>query len=187
MNIEVEIKIGVDNLDAVREKVAVVGKLIKSINQIDDYYVPAHRDFFAHKPQPVEWMRVRTNPDKAIFEYDKAVNMKEDGSFDGAEEYETEVSSPEELRKILDFLDFRKVVTVNKQREYWDCGKIEIALDKIEGLGCFVEAEAKGDFKDNAEAKKACIEFLESLGVEDVKSNQINKGYPVLLLEKVGK
>lgn len=64
------------------------------------------------------------------------------------------------------------------------CGDIEVALDEIKGLGTFIEAEAKGDFKDTIEAKHACIAFLESLGIEDVENIQIKKGYPQLLLEK---
>ena len=136
------------------------------------------------KPQPIEWLRIRTNPDKVIFEYDKAINMRANGDYDYAEEYETEVLQPDELRKILGFLDFKKVVTVNKKREYWMCGKIEMALDEVKGLGFFVEAEAKGDFKNNKEAKTACLDFLERIGVKDIDKNQIKKGYPVLVLEK---
>lgn len=183
MNIEVEIKVKVDNLNEIRERVAKYGELIKSINQIDDYFIPYHRDFFAQKPHPFEWLRIRTNPDKIIFEYDKSIGKKADGGQDYAEEYETEVSAPEELRKILNFLDFKKVVTVDKYREYWMCGKIEIALDKIKGLGDFVEAEAKGDFKSTEEAKSACLDFLESIGIKDADKKQIKKGYPVLILE----
>lgn len=184
MNIEVEIKIEVNNLKEIRKNVAVEGKLVKSIKQVDDYYVPCQRDFFAQKPHPVEWLRVRTNPDKTIFEYDKSINKKANGHQDYAEEYETEISSPDEFRKILNFLDFKKVVTVDKQREYWMCNDIEIALDDIKGLGYFVEAEAKGDFKTMEEAREACIRFLEKLGIKDVAKNEINKGYPVLVSEK---
>jgi len=46
MNIEIEIKVKVDNFDEIKEKVSKLGKLIKSINQIDGYYIPQHRDFF---------------------------------------------------------------------------------------------------------------------------------------------
>ena len=184
MNIEVEIKIEIDNFDEIKKKVAEKGSLIKSINQIDEYYIPSHRDFFAQKPFPVEWLRIRTNPDKTIFEYDLSINKNEKGEQECAQEYETEISDPEEFRKILNFLDFKKVVVVDKQREYWNCGDIEVALDKVKDLGSFIEAEAKGDFKNTAEAKTACIDFLKSLGIEDAISKQINKGYPVLYLEK---
>jgi len=50
-----------------------------------------------------------------------------------------------------------------------------------------IEVEAKGDFKSPAEAKNACIEFLEDLGVDLAVTAPINTGYPVLLLEKRAK
>lgn len=184
MNVEVEIKIKVDNFEKIKAKVEAVGKLIKSIRQVDDYFIPTHRDFFAQKPHPIEWLRIRTNPDKVIFEYDKSINKKENGEQECAEEYETEISNPEEFRKILNFLDFKKVITVDKQREYWDCGNLEIALDRIAGLGDFIEVEAKGNFENTANAKKACLNFLEELGIKNAENFQINKGYPVLLLAK---
>ena len=82
-------------------------------------------------------------------------------------------------------LDFKKIITVDKNREYWDCGNFEVSLDEVKGLGFFIEVEAKNDFfKDNIEAKKECINFLDKLGLENVENNHINKGYPVLLLEK---
>jgi adenylate cyclase class 2 len=184
MNVEVEVKIKVDNFEEIREKVSALGKSIKSIKQIDDYYIPCHRDFFSNKPHPVEWLRIRTNPDGVIFEYDKSVNAQEDGNQEYAEEYETDVSNPEELKKILAFLDFKKIVTVEKQREYWICGNLEIVLDDIKGLGYFVEAEAKGDFGSITEARRECINFLKKLGIKDVEGSHIKKGYPVMLLEK---
>lgn len=187
MNIEVEIKVEVNNLEELKKKVAELGKLIKSIKQIDEYYVPNHRDFFAHKPQPIEWLRIRTNPNKVVFEYDKSINQKADGGQDYAEEYETEISNPDELKKILSFLDFKKIVTVEKQREYWMCGDIEVALDDVKGLGYFIEAEAKGDFKNPEEARKECINFLEKIGIENDDNIQIKKGYPHLILEKMNK
>ncbi|MFA5878510.1 MAG: class IV adenylate cyclase [Candidatus Staskawiczbacteria bacterium] len=185
MNVEIEIKIAVESLDKVRARVLTVGKLVKSINQIDEYYIPSHRDFFAQKPHPTEWLRIRTNPDKVIFEYDKSINKNASGEQECAEEYETEISSPEEFRKILAFLDFKKVITVDKQREYWNCGDLEVALDNVKDLGCFIEVEAKGNFKDNGEAKKACFNFLEELGIQNARTVQINKGYPVLVLERI--
>lgn len=183
MNIEVEIKVKVDNLEEIKENVSKTGKLVKAIKQIDDYYVPVHRDFFALKPHPVEFLRIRTNPDKVVFEYTKTINMLADGDYDYAEEYETEISNVEEFKKILGFLDFKKAVTIEKNREYWQCGGIEVALDDVKDTGTFVEAEAKGDFEDDKEAKKACIDFLENLGIKDVENTQIKKGYPQLFWE----
>ena len=185
MNIEVEIKVKIDNFEEIKSKVAKISKLIKSIKQIDDYYTPYHRDFYAKRPHPTEWLRIRTNPDKVIFEYDQSINQKEDGESDYVEEYETEILGEKEFRKTLEFLDFKKVVTVEKQREYWMCGKIEVALDKVKGLGDFIEAEAKGDFKSEVEAKKECVKFLENLGIEEVVKKHIKQGYADILLRKM--
>ena len=185
MNIEVEIKVKVDNFEEMKKKVSLLGTLVKSIKQIDEYYVPSHRDFFAHKPQPIEHLRIRTNPDKTVFEYTRTINLNENLDYDYAEEYETQISDVEAFKKTLEFLDFKKAVTVEKQREYWDCGDIEIALDKVKGLGDFMEAEAKGNFKDEVEAKKACIDFLESLGLKDVENTQVRYGYSQMLLIKI--
>ncbi len=184
MNVEIEIKVKVDNFGEIKKKLPEYGKLIKSIKQIDEYYVPCHRDFFARKPHPVEWLRIRTNPDKTIFEYDKSINKKVDGEQEYAEEYETEISKPDEFRKILEFLNFKKVITVAKQREYWDCGDFEVSLDDVKNLGFFIEVEAKGDFENPIKAKERCVVFLKKLGIENYEKNWIKKGYPVLLLEK---
>ncbi|MFA6274248.1 MAG: class IV adenylate cyclase [Candidatus Paceibacterota bacterium] len=184
MNIEVEIKVKVNNFEEIKKKIFSLGKLVKSIKQIDEYFIPSHRNFFEHKPQPIEHLRIRTNPDKSVFEYTRTINLKENLDYDYAEEYETGISNVEEFRKTLEFLDFKNIVTVEKQREYWDCGDIEIALDRVKGLGDFMEAEAKGNFKDEAEAKKACIVFLENLGFKDIENTQIKIGYPQMFLEQ---
>jgi len=63
------------------------------------------------------------------------------------------------------------------------CGNIEVALDEVKRLGSFIEAEAKGDFKDVVEAKKVCLDFLKNIGIENIENNQIKTGYPQLLLE----
>lgn len=182
MNVEVEVKIKVDSFEELRGNLPKFGKIVKSIRQIDEYYTPRHRDFFAHKPYPVEWLRIRTNPDRAIFEYDKSFD-NEDGSQYYADEYETEVSQPDELRKILEFLDFKKVITVDKQREYWDCGGFEVCLDEVKDLGFFIEVEIKGEIKDTKEARQRCFKFLDKIGVEDSERNHIKDGYPDLLLK----
>lgn len=201
MNIEVEIKVKIDGFEDIKKKLSICGTLKKGIRQIDEYYIPSHRDFFNQKPHPVEWLRIRTsaslrtlspsgirtNPDKVVFEYDRSVNKNAEGEQEYAQEYETEIGQPDEFRKILEFLDFQKVVTIDKQREYWDCGDFEVALDDVRDLGTFVEVEAKGNFADNITAKKECIKFLENLGVENVEEKSIHKGYPVLLLENIKK
>lgn len=183
MHIEVEIKIKIENPQALRKKLATIGKRRKIIRQIDHYYVPCHRDFFAHKPHPVEWLRLRTNPDGVRFEYDRSIGARPDGGQAYAEEYETEIGDAEAFRQTLRFLDFRKVVTIDKKRELWDCGEFEICLDRVQGLGDFLEVEAK-EVQDAKLDYQSCAKFLESLGFADWRERKIKVGYPVLLLQK---
>ncbi len=75
-------------------------------------------------------------------------------------------------------------MTVEKLREYWDCGDFEVSLDNVKGLGFFIEVEAKEDFENTKEAKEECINFLKKLGFKNCEKYHIKKGYPVLLLEK---
>ncbi len=181
MNIEIEIKVKIDSFDLLKNNLLKLGKSIKSIKQIDEYYTPCHRDFFAPK-NPTEWLRIRTNPDGAIFEYDKSINMRENGQQDCAQEYETEIRQADELRKILEFLDFKKVIIVEKQREYWDCENFEVVLDEVNGLGYFVEVELKENCDDAMLGRQKCIEFLGKLGIIIYENDIIKSGYPVLLM-----
>jgi len=192
MNIEVEIKIKLKSHKKIREKLKKIGKLKKTIRQIDEYYIPCQRDFFAKKPKPIEWLRIRTNYNKkgikTIFEYDKHFDKK-DGSQGYAKEYETEVSDVKSLRKILTFLDFKKIIIIDKKREYWYAGKFEIALDTVKNLGKFIEIEAYKDFKNTEEARVGCNEFAQKLGLSEdyIKNNHTATGYPVILMEKIKK
>lgn len=186
MNIEIEIKVKIDNFEEIKKKVSNIGKLIKETRQIDEYYVPFHKNFFEIEPT-TEFLRIRTNHDKTVFEYTRCINMGEDGKYDYAEEYETEIKNVDEFRKTLEFLDFKKIVVVDKKREYWMCENIEVALDKVEGLGEYIEAEAKGDFKDSEEARNTCIKFLEDLEIENVEDKWIHLGYPQILLQTLTK
>lgn len=185
MNIEVEIKVQIDDFKEVRERLESLGSLEKTISQSDEYYVPSHRNFFEQEPRPTEWLRIRINPDKVIFEYDRSVLDVQTGFQDYAEEYETDVSHPENLRKILEFLDFKKVIVVEKQREYWSCGNFEVVLDYVTNLGRFIEVEAKRDFASIQEARKACQDFLGDLGVPYSEKLEIREGYPTMLLRRL--
>jgi len=183
--VEIKIKTSKEEFDNIKKILPAFGKFFLATRQVDEYYTPFHRNFFEKKPFPNEWLRIRTDEGKkSIFEYSTSLDRKKDDDDFYAEEYETEVSDVEELRKILSFLDFKKVIEVNKKREYWDCNQVEISLDEVEKLGFFVEVEASGVFETIKEARNTCIEFLEKLNIKDLKERIIEEGYPILLLEK---
>src|SRR6202035_2696994 len=97
-------------------------------------------------------------------------------------EYETDVSSLDQLRKILHALGFRKLIDVKKVRRVWEYLDVEISLDEVEELGSFIELEYKGQLTDVAAARKQLFSVLEKLGAKT--DTLAVKGYPHLLLAK---
>jgi adenylate cyclase class 2 len=186
MKTEVEIKVKVDRkeFEYIKKILPAFGKFFLAVRQTDEYYTPPHKDFFAKKPLPDEWLRIRTDKDKkSIFEYNKSFDDEKKDDY-WAKEYESEISDPEEFKKILSFLDFKKVIEVDKKREYWICNNFEVSLDEVKDLGFFVEVEASGVFKSTKEARKGCINFLEKLGIKNFEERRVKVGYPILLLER---
>ncbi len=84
------------------------------------------------------------------------------GDFDGA-------------RAVLESLGFVEVGVVKKRRGYYSLQGFHVMLDKVEGLGEFVEVEKKGDEYEPREL----LDFTKQLGVD----NLIRKSYLELLLE----
>jgi adenylate cyclase, class 2 len=146
--------------------------------QVDAYYNAPHRDFTA--PQAIsEWLRIRTEDRGA------SINYKRWHPIDAlikshADEYETPVEDADAVRKLLDALDFRPLVTVDKTPEQWQLPDVEIAFDHVAGAGHFVEFEFKGDATNVEDATEQLETFIASLGIQ--LGEPINRGYPHILL-----
>lgn len=126
-----------------------------------------------------EWLRIRTE------ERGSSINFKRWHPVDAlvkthADEYESKVEEVEAIRRLLDALDFRPLVTVDKVREEWKLPEAEVVFDHVEGAGTFVEFEFKGDAKNVEDATTRLDQFVASLDVELGKP--INRGYPHILL-----
>lgn len=174
MNIEVEIKVKVNNPDKARKKIKTIGKLIKKIYQIDTYYSPPNKEFYKKNEFCEEYLRTREENNKLSFEYHRAI-MK-NGHKTHTEEYETFVEKPKILKEILDFLNFKKRTIIIKKREIYDCDDFEVILDDVKNLGFFIEVEAK----NNKLKREDCMSFLKKLNIKYKKLPE--KGYPELML-----
>ncbi|MDI6883274.1 MAG: hypothetical protein QMC93_02245 [Patescibacteria group bacterium] len=67
MHKEVELQIIIKDQKAVEKKLRKTGKFIKTRTQIDKYFVPPYRNFFAQKPEPLEYLRIRYEKGKKSF------------------------------------------------------------------------------------------------------------------------
>ncbi|UCG95390.1 MAG: class IV adenylate cyclase [archaeon] len=182
---EIEIKIPLDEktFSKVREKLRELAEFRKKIRQVDDYYTPPHRNFL--EPEiPYEWLRIGKRGDRTILSYKHWYLDKEAGTGTHCDEINIEVREPEQIRKLFTALNFKKLVTVDKQREIYSNDGFEIVLDFVKDLGHFIEIESKKDFGGVEETRKKLFEFAKNLGIDS--SNPDKLGYPFSLLKKKG-
>ncbi len=160
MNREIEVKGRIQDVEKVRAAILKLAKPIKKVRQVDTYYTPAHIDYFAEK-HVNKYIRTREQDGTLSFEFHNAV--RKDGKKLLSEEYETLVEKPEILKKILGLCEFKKVLVIEKDREYFELDSFELALDRVKGLGDFLEVEAKKMFSTPEETKEKCIELMYKL------------------------
>lgn len=75
-------------------------------------------------------------------------------------ELETEVSSPEDCRGILQALGYKPLFPVNKLRQYYHKDSITACVDQVENLGSFLEVEI---LVENEEKREDCLQIIEEI------------------------
>ena len=99
------------------------------------------------------------------------------------DEYETFVGDDETLSKIFGALKFEKFITVEKERKvYVYKNKIEIAFDKVKGLGYFLEVESLKDVGGVEKTHAMLVDYMHSLGIKN--TNTVPGGYASELMRK---
>lgn len=149
-------------------------------HQRDVYYNAPHRNFLA-TPNISEWLRLREEDGSSSINYKRWLPIEAKVKTH-CDEFESTISDREALRKLLEALNFTKLITVDKQREEWRWQDIVIALDNVEKLGWFVEFEYKGMAESITEAHSQIETCIKALNVELGERNHV--GYPYLLLAK---
>ena len=182
-DIEIEIKLPLQNPDEVKEFLNKNAKLIsENIYQKDSYYVPIHRDFLAVK-YPFEWLRLRKSP-KGMFITYKHFFPENVKKTDYCDEFETKIDNFEAMEKMFKSLDFKDAVVVEKSRTSWIFEEVEIVIDNVTDLGFYIELEAKESFDNPKDGKLYLYKVLKKLnarvGEEDLR------GYPFRILENKG-
>lgn len=179
-NIEIEIQVNIENSKSLMEFLERNAVFQKENHQIDEYFSPSHRDFIALRPVE-EWLRLRESSGKYFINY-KNWHYDKEGKGHYCDEYETKIEDINQLRKILEVLDFKSLVKVDKVRKIWTYKDYEIAIDSVKELGDFVEIEYIG--KDNqVDPKKVTdemVKFLKTIDCGKIKRNYV--GYPFQLL-----
>lgn len=143
---EREVKIKVESLAGLDKKLVAQGFLFRGRKKERDvYFNHPCRDF----SKTDEALRLRFEDDgKVVLTYKGP--REERGAIKLREEISCSVVG--EVEEILTRLGFEKVAEVIKEREVFEKGGISVFLDRVEGLGEFVEIEGEADLKEVAES-----------------------------------
>jgi adenylate cyclase class 2 len=138
MKKEIEIKFKIKKPNLIREKLKnlkaeFVGKVFERTIKFDTEK--------ENLKEQGKFLRIRTGF-KNVITFKKKIS-KFDKDFKEREEIEVEISDPIEMEKILENLGFTKKWIMEKYREKWILGKVEISIDKLPRMGYFIEIEGK--------------------------------------------
>lgn len=183
-DIEIEIKLPLNNKDKVINFLNKNAEIkAENLRQKDTYYTPAHKNFLEVSVKPFQYLRVRESEKGDFFTY-KYCHPENSKIVDYFDEFETKVDDSKSLVKILDVLEFKEILAVDKIRNTWQLDDVEIAIDDVKDYGVFIELELTSYSDDPKETKKYLYSVLDKLNAEVGEEDQ--KGYVFGILEKNG-
>lgn len=171
--VEVEIKASVDDLDRVRDELATQGaERVGQRTETDVYFDHPQRSF----ADTDEALRVRRAGETIRLTYK---GPKLDEQTKTREELDLAVGDEDTARRVLTSLGFEPSGRVVKDRETFELDDLTVVLDRVEGLGSFVEIETlvEGSVEHGREQVLA---LADELGLEE----QERRSYLELLLER---
>jgi adenylate cyclase class 2 len=169
---EIEIKSPCEDLDGVERRLLELGAGFRGETaQADLYLSHPCRDF----ARTDEALRLRREGNRATLHYK---GPKIDAGTKSREEIGMSLGEPDAMMSILDRLGFRPVAEVRKVRRNYGIGNIEVSLDRVSGLGGFVELEVQD--LPVEEGRRMLFSLLAELGLERTE----RRSYLELLLEK---
>ncbi len=167
MRFEVEQKFPVADLSHIEQRLLELGTTIESpVVQVDLYYAHPARDF----AQTDEALRIRRVGKQNFITYK---GSKIDAATKTRREIELPLASGEQAvadwGELLEALGFKPVAEVHKTRWSgqldWQGDQVQVALDKVEPLGSFVELEIDAEEADVSQAKECLASLATELGL----------------------
>jgi len=133
---EIEVKIPVAGLEAVRDKLRAAGAALRAATHAESNVL--FDDAERRLSGSGRTVRLRQAAGRAILTYKGPARFQAGAKI--REERETEVSDPEEAKAILAGLGLAPRFRYDKRREEWNCDGSVVALDETP-VGLFVEVE----------------------------------------------
>lgn len=143
MALEIEIKLKVEDLQPIAEKLKQLGaKFEGDFLQKDSYYDDAQDSLVKSD----RCLRIR----KHINHIGEAIELtykgaRENHRFKSRREIGLRVDKAEELASLFEQLGYKEMLTFEKKRSLWEFQGCKVALDELPLLGKFVEIEGPDD------------------------------------------
>jgi adenylate cyclase, class 2 len=145
MPVEIEAKMKVDDLSAVREKLKAAGaKLIGDFLERNLFFDTDDRSLLAAD----QGLRIRRAVDTATKTGVNTITFKgprQHGQLKSREETEVTVGDFDTAATLLENLGYLRVLSFEKHRQSWSFGGCRVELDELPHLGLFVEIEGPKD------------------------------------------
>ncbi|MFB6136629.1 MAG: class IV adenylate cyclase [Halobacteriaceae archaeon] len=176
---EVEVKVRADH-GPVREALEASGATrLGRVEQVDTYYDAPHRDF-AETDEALRVRRERASGEESVRLTYKGPLVE--AASKTREEFETGVDDGEATAAILAALGFDAAAEVAKERTRYELDGYTVTLDRVDGLGEFVEVETAVEGEEAVEpAREGARDLLRDLGLDP--GEQLRTSYLGLLLE----
>ena len=165
--VEIEVKIRIDDIKSIGEKILELGAKLEKERHYEEntlYDVPSKT---LHKKQQA--LRLRRMNKKSFLTF-KGPPQKS-RKFKVREEFETEVKNEKQLRKIIKSLGYTPIFNYEKHRTVYKTKGLKISLDET-SIGNFIELEGE---------REKIVKFADALGVS--KKEFIKQDY-IQLIEK---
>ncbi len=168
MPVEIEAKMAVPDLDAIRDRLRQLGAQPAGRNlETNTFFDTEDRSLLAAD----EGLRLRRNVNVASGAQEHVITYKgprQHGVLKSREEVEVTVQGSEGAVTLLERLGYVRMLAFEKRRDSWLLGGCKVELDELPYLGSYVEVEGPGE--------QPVLAVREQLGLADrpiVKSSYI--------------
>jgi len=179
-NIEIEIRIFIEDDSTLKNWLKHNATFVGNKYQHDIYFEPKQVPFIRIDDNGFkdadEWLRIRVYANSGELCYKKWHRDSETKQSLYADEVEVKIDKIDNLKLLLEYLDYNQISEVKKNRESWSYDNFLIEKDEIENLGVFYEIEFKGDANSPQEGLERIYSLLKNIGIRDWKI--IDRGYP---------
>jgi len=145
---EIEVKLAIGDADEARRRLGTAGALALSSRTFEDNRLYDDADLSLKKTGRL--LRIRSVGGRHVLTFKaKLAGSSDDARYKVREEYETEVSDPTELERLLSALGYEPVYRYQKFRQPYRLGGVEVLLDETP-IGTFLELEGEPEAIDAA-------------------------------------